>query len=107
MREIKFRWWRGASWNVPNHMAYFTLSQIMDTDPPSDPFSGGDVLMQYTGLKDISGKEIYEGDIVKVGGWKDVIESVFDLIKMNDVEEIYGDIEVIGNIYETPNLIKK
>lgn len=73
-------------------------------------------VMQFTGLTDRHGKEIYEGDIVKIGS---------DLGKINYSEKysgfrvskkgqgIYlsdfnsaGGCEVIGNIYENPKLIK-
>jgi uncharacterized phage protein (TIGR01671 family) len=71
-------------------------------------------LMQYTGLKDKNGKEIYEGDLLSnsefigqivwdIGG--------FDWVKSNGVEYFIGnlkttDIEVVGNIYENPDLLK-
>lgn len=75
---------------------------------------------QYMGLKDKNGKEIYEGDIVKVftkGKWrigKVIYEhSVFTIDVTNNKELEYGRtsiieklVEVIGNIYENPELIE-
>ena len=72
------------------------------------------VLMQYTGLKDKNGKEIWEGDIVKgirgIGG-----ECVFicgrfsirykDGTHLTFISENKNDVEVIGNIYENPELL--
>ena len=56
MREIKFRAWDKRLEKI-----------IMEEEIPSPCVSEDDlwVLMQYTGLKDRDGKEIYEGDIVK------------------------------------------
>ena len=72
-------------------------------------------LMQYTGLKDKNGTEIYEGDIIwdahaEIHGkvtfdegtfcveWKTHIEHLFEV-----VSDYYA--EVIGNIYENPELL--
>lgn len=67
-------------------------------------------LMQYTGLKDKNGKEIYEGDIVRSGNWIAEVPSINEFIlqamtygqSMTD----YTRTIVIGNIYENPELIK-
>ena len=83
------------------------------------------LLMQYTGLKDKNGKEIYEGDIVEntlinpqlleCYCANEIIGSVgyaFQFRKLpNDTGMTWRwettDIQIIGNIYENPELLKK
>jgi uncharacterized phage protein (TIGR01671 family) len=75
-----------------------------------------DIVMQFTGLLDKNGVEIYEGDIIRLEHWGPSIYKIdFDrgafYIAKSDREEV-GDIkyaekcEVIGNIYENPELLK-
>ena len=124
-REIKFRAWD------KNKMMYYpswsTLSQkqvLVFEEPPHEWVDDSDyneeiILMQYTGLKDKKGIEIYEGDIIAQRGspntivvfkgtgfalMEDCENAVWHQHFCNGVMPMY--IEVIGNIYANPELLK-
>jgi len=71
--------------------------------------------MQFTGLLDKAGKEIYEGDIVEEtgNGNKDKYEIIFEKGEFRfrgkssfSIRGVFLDLtEVIGNIYENPKLL--
>ncbi len=123
MREIKFR-----AWDTKAKKMVYTCQYL----PPFKCNEKEDIwiMLQYTGLKDKNGKEIYEGDIVKtkvgVGSIVYMAKAAIDheysieeiipafLIKWHDESSscsfIYKsekkELEVIGNIYENPELLK-
>ena len=101
MREIKFR-----AWDMRVKKMYFGgMDKFLENYP----------LMQYTGLKDKNGVEIYEGDIIKHNyrGWG-VVEYDAPCFLVgegkHDIQlsqcEPTEHLIVIGNIYETPELVK-
>ena len=105
MREIKFR-----AWNIKKKEMLPT-SSIWKCD--FTPYNDGDyTIMQFTGKKDSNSKEIYEGDIMQfysglvAKGENPIIRQV---VKWNNKRSRYDNIEgdVIGNIYENPELLTK
>lgn len=132
MREIKFRAWNGVLHEYrtidmnngkQNLGMGFEATEGIGSNTTTIYHSVGDVIEQYTGLKDVNGVEIYEGDIVKL--YAEVYDTFgFEITKKetgkivfrngaffisNGIsdEPIYAyenDFEVVGNIHEQPEL---
>ena len=125
MREIKFRAWvkeKKAIFEVilidyvTKKVTYIVerIGHLLNIR--HDKFNDVE-LMQYTGLKDKNRKEIYEGDIFHIGSKKIlyVVEWIDCGLKGRQIKNKSwigldywkDDIEVIGNIYENPEVIKE
>ena len=121
MREIKFRVWHKADEKMYEVYGFAQNKWFLKGKQFPMP-NGAVVIMQYTGLKDKNGKEIYEGDLLtdygeapplyveyseKHGAYCFVDK--FDpsgTVYYTPLMIYYEQMEVIGNIYENPELLE-
>lgn len=129
MREIKFRAWDKKGNQMINYISSINFKNQNFIDIVSeydlDVHNGENLghygrhtseieIMQFTGLKDKTGRDIYEGDIVNFGegvnlpiewAWNSYNfhnNSDWDITNHDPEKEF----QIIGNIYENPELIK-
>lgn len=149
MREIRFRAYfevetqdentnpiiYGTTWEVRRLDFSYSYVELYDPKTGLETEASFDEikLMQYTGLKDKNGKEIYEGDIFRPGpsynersfrvNWEDEDARFLGIGCGKDSERVPGEkyvcyvgvynklknntVEVIGNIYENPELLEE
>ncbi len=116
MREIKFRAWHKNRktfldfyWAVDKLGRTFSILDKYVYDEFTDEIE----LMQYTGLKDMNGVEIYEGDVVRFVTNVQILESevtychgMFTIKKYGEKIPLFTGLKVIGNRFENPELLE-
>lgn len=129
MRQIKFKAWDPLNQQMLNHeqiiFGSFEVEDIFGLDEDDWKFpkkmnllslllsscEHHYKLMQFTGLLDKNGREIYEGDVVQEGINK--CEVLWGVSGWDPFEYCGGgelnsnQCKIIGNIYENPNLLEK
>jgi len=136
MQQIKFRVWNGVlheyrtidmNSGKQNLGMGFESAEGIGSNTTTIYCSFGDVIEQFTGMTDVNGKDIYDGDIVKFFGANKKIKAKnefgiivykadrygagFNSIIQNK-EHGYGGINiaqdiVVGNVHENPELLEK
>jgi len=140
MKEIKFRAWNSDSesmiysdcdqdgdgffWIDEDgiHAGYVEVKQPDHLEPPEPTTVEIEDIMQFTGINDMDGREVYEGDILDCAIiCKKVVrynpeKAAFQYFPLNDNRDTYssplvkGDVDqcdkVIGNIHQNPELLK-
>ncbi len=131
MREIKFRgktaicqlatsedcWVYGGVHSIYENddTCYIAMNDYFKPRKAENLLVKKETVGQYTGLKDNNGVEIYEGDIVKAKFFNEEIIGYIGfaigcfMIAGSGVSDnqmfVFNDIEVIGNIYDNPELL--
>jgi hypothetical protein len=107
-REIKFRAWNN---DIKWMSKPFSFGQVLNFhDQIIKTLTNDEIIMQFTGLQDKKGVDIYDGDIIRHGIAKaestvEFIEGSFVLSQNHSCIRHYdiNQCEVIGNIYEKQN----
>jgi uncharacterized phage protein (TIGR01671 family) len=114
-REIKFKFWLGHT----KKMTY--EHSLIDISHAAWDFTEDIIPIQFTGIKDKNGKDVYEGDILRIvteSGYYEIGQVIYKEITarygfLSPDGSVYGlhthdpRNEIIGNIYENPELLNQ
>ena len=127
-REFEFRAWDMDinafldSWYICHHPNQFLVTDVLT----KEEFPNA-IALQYTGVKDVNGKKIFEGDIVNISNklcnpstpdWVGYVEydtngAAFIISLREDKDQVTHVLvispasEIIGNVFQNPELVEK
>ena len=122
-RELKFRFWdvRNKKF-IDEDPLYSKWAVTLDGEPYNGKYDhrydeDEYIVQQYTGLKDKNGKEIYDGDIINVYFFSTYLKGIVEYFASSfivnwmdqtgdDLDKTPTEKEIIGNIFENPDLLK-
>ena len=127
MREIKFRAWDKRIKKMCHVLAVDFLNRVVSTDVGFGTIDGDIELMQFTGIRDKNGVEIFDGDVVRIPDDWDTFGTnageSYEVIFKNGAyrlkpkynhraggflctDEDMALVKIIGNIYENQELLE-
>ena len=107
MREIKFRAWDKVNKEMTLSMPLVMVAGFLAAQKEKGADMSRFEWIEYTGLKDKNGKEIYGNDLVIWYGQENPVEIKWSETQQGWVPFINSSTEVIGNIYENSELLKE
>lgn len=118
-REIKFRIWHTVNKRFMDGNGSMLFEFLQGSDGTYAGAENKVIPQQYTGLEDKNGEEIYEGDFIKnsdglimVVKWNNKYAAFRCAVSESSdgwmplIDDLVKDFEVIGNIFENPELLK-
>ena len=121
MHEFKFRAWDKARNVITPPFTLWDIDQSEEglhiwINRYGEIYEDELIIMQYTGLKDCEGREIYEGDIIETPLLTGVVtwDNFFGCWRVVDLDKVFNpaltysrakESNIIGNIFENPELL--